>query len=133
MAITISVLAVFVLLAILLQKRRGPSSSNERPRLRKKTDLSATSEFHAVSIRCRKLACEAAQNLRGKRYLSSAAPKLPLEDCDAPECRCRFTHHRDRRANEDRRSSWGGAGQEEEEKRYRPDRRSDGSPDDFFK
>jgi hypothetical protein len=43
-------------------------------------------------------ACHAAQACKGKRYLSPEAPKLPLADCDAPACACKYRHFDDRRA-----------------------------------
>ena len=58
-----------------------------------------SARFHAVEIRCAGPACEAAQQARGKRYLSSEAPLLPLAGCDRPDrCRCRYEHFDDRRA-----------------------------------
>jgi hypothetical protein len=54
---------------------------------------------------------------------------LPLPDCDALECRCRFIHHKDRRAGRDRRSPFGPGGigghtgRYEQEQRKGTDRR----------
>ncbi len=55
--------------------------------------------FHAVTIRPSRTGCVcgAARDLEGKRFLSAAAPALPLPDCDAMECGCIYTHFRDRR------------------------------------
>ena len=138
MDVTFSVLGILVLIAILLFVRRGQSSSNERPRPRRRILKPATTEFHAVSIKFPSGACEAAQGMEDKRFLSSAAPKLPLPDCDMLVCKCRFIHHKDRRAGDDRRNPWksnisGETGTHPEEQRHRGDRRSDGSPEDFFK
>lgn len=59
--------------------------------------------YPAVSIRCAN-GCGAAQQLKGQRFLGSEAPPLPLADCDAPRCQCRYHHHVDRRTgNLDRR------------------------------
>ena len=49
-------------------------------------------------------ACTAAREMEGRRFLSSAAPRLPLPDCDVLDCGCKFAHHPDRRAKQDRRS-----------------------------
>jgi hypothetical protein len=35
--------------------------------------------------------------MSGKRFLSGAAPKIPLPGCDVLDCKCRFIHHKDRR------------------------------------
>ena len=53
--------------------------------------------WHAVSIVPHGQACEAAQTCRGKRFLSSEAPRLPLESCNADQCQCRYRHYPDRR------------------------------------
>jgi hypothetical protein len=53
--------------------------------------------WHAVVIAAPASACAAAQACKGKRYLSSEAPRLPLEGCDAKSCNCRYRHHADRR------------------------------------
>jgi hypothetical protein len=45
--------------------------------------------------------------MQGRRFLSSAAPRIPLPDCDVMECKCRFAHHEDRRKGDDRRNPWG--------------------------
>lgn len=53
--------------------------------------------FHAVSIEPGHHACAAAKFLRGKRFLSSEAPPLPLRQCACEQCECRYLHHEDRR------------------------------------
>jgi len=91
--------------------------------------------YHAVSINIEQTGCAAAKAMTGRRFLSSAAPQLPLPECDALECRCIFTHHADRRENRNRRSPFasGGysanpTGTHERERRARHDRRKE---DDF--
>jgi hypothetical protein len=42
-------------------------------------------------------ACPAAKSLAGKRFLSSASPRLPLTGCTAATCTCHYRHHSDRR------------------------------------
>ncbi len=92
--------------------------------------------YHAVSISLEQSACDAAKAMTGRRFLSDAAPLLPLPDCDVLECRCIFTHHKDRRTNGDRRSPFGAAGfvgsvsgSYEKERRARKDRREDPDPE----
>ena len=92
--------------------------------------------FHAVAIKYTKDACDAAKEMTGRRFLSNAAPRLPLPECNKLECRCSFTHYKDRRAGRDRRSpfaragSTGTTGMHEKERRARTDRRQD-DDDDF--
>jgi hypothetical protein len=45
----------------------------------------------------------AAREAEGKRFLSAAAPMLPLKGCTATKCQCRYVHHSDRRSVRDRR------------------------------
>jgi hypothetical protein len=60
--------------------------------------------FHAVSVVADSRACEAARNLQGVRFLSTEAPRLPLQGCSSASCRCRYAHHPDRREGSDRRN-----------------------------
>lgn len=97
-----------------------------------------TSAFHAVSIDFEQDACAAAKAMAGRRFLSSAAPRLPLPECDARECRCKFKHHADRRSGKDRRSPFSPSGLSsatgtyEKEKRQGKDRRKDADPPGMF-
>ena len=59
--------------------------------------------YHAVSIAHEAGRCRKAAELEGRRFLAAAAPKLPLPNCDANACRCRYVHFEDRRSDEDRR------------------------------
>ena len=88
--------------------------------------------FHAVSISVEQNACDAAKAMTGKRFLSNAAPPLPLPECDVLECRCIFTHHVDRRETKDRRTPFATAGYStsatgthEKDRRARKNRRND--------
>ena len=95
-----------------------------------------SSAYHAVSLHYSENACDAAKSMTGRRFLASAAPRLPLPECDALECRCRFTHHADRRSGKDRRSPFspatmsGGTGTFRTERRERKDRRKSADPDE---
>ena len=85
--------------------------------------------FHAVAIKYSENACDAAKAMSGRRFLSTAAPRLPLADCDFPECQCKFAHYDDRRKGRDRRSPFapagptGTTGSHERERREKTDRR----------
>jgi len=62
--------------------------------------------WHAVSVVGQSEACAAAEGLRGKRYLSSEAPSLPLPQCSSPtRCKCVYRHYADRRSNTFRRET----------------------------
>lgn len=93
--------------------------------------------YHAVSIKYSSTACDAAKAMAGIRFLSTEAPRLPLPECDASACECRFAHHADRRNNRDRRSPFapggfgGGTGSFAQERREKKDRRKSADLDDF--
>ncbi len=145
MSLSIGIILTVILIALLVVSKRSKTSAGNRPSLAghgqmtstNTTTSTTTTEFHAVSIQTMNSACEAAKSLQGKRYLAGAAPRIPLAECDATECKCRFIHHADRRSGADRRghvppnmiaSTGGHSGKE---RRYR-ERRGSNEPRDFF-
>ncbi len=66
----------------------------------------AAEPYHAVSIRPGENCCEAAKQFGQMRFLSAKAPRLPLPDCQAAQCTCRYAHYSDRRSGTDRRSGY---------------------------
>ena len=95
------ILSVVVLVAIALvywyrlKPAARPSAEN---RLR-------SNPYLAVSVSCPKDACAAARKLEAKRFLAKEAPPLPLPNCTAKKCGCRFTHYADRRDEQRRENS----------------------------
>lgn len=93
--------------------------------------------YHAVAIKYAENACDAAKAMTGRRFLSNAAPHLPLPECNFPECHCTFAHYDDRRARRDRRSPFAsagatdGTGSYEKERREKTDRRKDSDQYDW--
>ena len=128
MNLPLAALVLVALLAVwlLLRRRQARKLTAEKPVMRAGSTSAA---YHAVSIKYSSNACSAAKELEGRRFLSSAAPKLPLAECDVLECKCRFVHHKDRRADKDRRgpfapSGYGSAtGSHQVEQREGKDRR----------
>ncbi len=86
-------------LVMRIMRGGSPSGRSAAPQI-----APATSPYHAVSLKYSSNACDAAKAMTGRRFLSSAAPRLPLPECDSLECRCQFVHHDDRRTGKDRRS-----------------------------
>jgi hypothetical protein len=67
-------------------------------------DPRRTTPWHAVSIVTANSCCSAASSLRGVRFLSADAPRLPLSQCNFNvDCLCSYKHHSDRRAAPRRR------------------------------
>ena len=124
----ILLIAIWVLIRI--RKSSGTDQTKTTVRAHK-----GNAVYHAVSIKLSGHVCKAAEEMRGRRFLSTAAPKLPLPGCDVLDCNCRFTHHKDRRAGKDRRSPFarggfaGGTGKFKTEQRKREDRRASDDKD----
>lgn len=136
MDVVLSLLIVAVLLGLLLIVRRQKPAADRRPPPRRPKAGKPDSAFHAVSISYAGNACETAKNMEGRRFLSNAAPRLPLPECDVLECKCRFVHHQDRRKGADRRNPYlhqfggGETGSHKQEQRKNRERRED-PPDSF--
>jgi len=135
MELTLLGAALLLLVLWLYVRHRGQAEKSAEPAPQpRKTGNTA---FHAVSIMFEKQACAAAKELSGRRFLANAAPRLPLPECNALECRCRFNHHSDRRGGKDRRSPFGAGsftgstGSYNRERRESRDRRKDTDLDDF--
>ena len=122
------VLVFIAAVAWLIARLRDPAT-DARAASRSRA-LKNTSKYHAVSVKYSSTACNAAKAMTGIRVLSVDAPRLPLPECDAAECRCGFAHHNDRRSGEDRRNPYGSrsaygamAGSSRTERRGRKERR----------
>jgi hypothetical protein len=87
--------------AWLSQKLLGEEPPPAPPRPR-----AASQPFHAVGIVPGDPSCEAAKQMGRMRFLSAKAPPLPLPDCHAAVCTCRYAHYSDRRSGQDRRASY---------------------------
>ena len=107
---TVLLLLVVGLLIAWYFYRQGLDKPEERKDRRISPALKNSSKYHAVSIKPGAYACSAANDLAGDRFLASEAPSLPLPGCDAADCDCHFTHHKDRRTGKDRRSPFTSGG-----------------------
>lgn len=78
-----------------------------RKQLNAKLDVSTTQlrkpAFRCVEIKTDGLACEHVKSLQNKRILVEFAPLVPLNNCDAAQCNCRYVRYNDRRSGIDRR------------------------------
>ena len=89
-----------VLIWFYLKRSKVESSSTQKPA---STTSKSEGKFRAVSIQTGPRACTAAKYLRGKRFISTQAPELPLSRCDISDCKCKYAYHKDRRDEDDRR------------------------------
>lgn len=101
--------------------------STPRPPLAKVPSGAKRHPYRAVAITCGQSACGAAADLEGQRFLAGEAALLPLANCDAVLCRCRYAHFEDRRDDDRRRPNalqggWLGA-QGKTDRRDEADRR----------
>ncbi len=111
-----------------LKRQPKPARRQPDPSVKGTEMLRRGTPWHAVSIVTKGVKCEAAHALRGKRFLSAAAPRLPLPDCTmGHSCTCAYKHHADRRAPPRRKDESIGFGQRrqaEEERRVNRSRRT---------
>jgi hypothetical protein len=97
----IAILIAAMIVGILAFRRllfpiRGTTQiDRERDR---RTGFGASDPFHAVSILPAEAGCSAAESIKVQRFLSEDAPGLPLADCSAVDCRCKYVHYADRRS-----------------------------------
>lgn len=54
--------------------------------------------FASVSVHCGEAGCAAAREMTGRRHLLDEAPTLPLPQCSADACKCRYFRYGDRRS-----------------------------------
>jgi len=57
-----------------------------------------TNPYHCVAVRACAQPCESARRIGTRRFLSSEAPPLPLEACEAGDAACTYMHFEDRRS-----------------------------------
>lgn len=104
-------LAAAAVVAFLLLKRRTPAKAKKTAGRLPAADRRARPEaehkpYRATVIVPGAMACDAARELANKPYLDSdkSTPPLPLPNCTAPNCRCKYVHRDDRREEDiDRR------------------------------
>ena len=82
----------------------GFNAGNTPAKPRKKPSA-PRNPYRATSIVHCANACNAARAIGNKRFLDidKVTPRLPLADCDAAVCGCKYAHHDDRREDHDDR------------------------------
>ena len=105
MSVTAAIVGIAVIALVYFFIRQKEQATDKHPIASRPTKKKSATTFHAVSIKYEPTACSAAKSLDGKRFLSDAAPRVPLAECDVLDCQCRFEHYEDRRDREERRNS----------------------------
>jgi len=137
MSTYVGILAILILLLLLIFVRRPKDKETTRTPAPRTPARKPDTKYHAVSLKILPSACDAAKAMEGERYLSAEAPNIPLPECDAATCKCRYVHYKDRRGRDDRRNPWapgfGGSstGSYEQEQRKSGERRNESSDDEF--
>ena len=72
--------------------------AKRKPKLGQETSAKQYGPYQAVSIHAYSQGCSAAEAMKGKRFLATETPLLPLEGCASAECHCVYVHHADRRS-----------------------------------
>lgn len=84
-----------------LKKRRVKKS---KPKSRKA--IISKPAFRSVVIETGMNACQSAQDLNNQSILMAEASALPLGNCDAEKCNCRYLRYDDRRRDKRRNSAF---------------------------
>ena len=64
--------------------------------------------YHCVACKCSEDDCAGVAGLKDKLFLVGDDHRLPVPECTAVRCRCRYVHYPDRRRfDDDRRASFG--------------------------
>lgn len=111
-------LLVLAIAWLVLRLRRDKSEV-----AKKASSLGNGGAYRAVAIQYSENSCDAAKAMTGRRFLSTAAPRLPLPDCDYIDCRCQFANYDDRRTGQDRRTPFAAAGSSSATGSYERERR----------
>ena len=81
------------------------TGGSRSPAATRRSVSAAQQSYRAASLACDALACQAAKDMRGEKFLTGEAPHLPLRDCDRGQCNCHLAFHNDRRSsNKERRN-----------------------------
>ena len=98
MAILLLILVVAVPISFRCWQRM---SARARPK-RASVITAAKPEFSAVKVAVDLNCCQAVRDMSKQAFLTNSAPSLPVPECDAMSCRCRYTYLEDRREGERR-------------------------------
>ncbi len=100
-------LALAAVVILLLWRRYTQSASNATVAEKRKPSAKTSADFGETNFRATVIvpgreACDAAKLLADKPFLVAehSTPPLPLPNCTAPRCRCKYEHREDRREDD---------------------------------
>ena len=101
----IAIILVFLTGAFWLFKAKGNTRSSrvKRP-IGVHRSGNPHNRYQAASINYGGCACSAVKAIGEKRFLAEQAPPVPLSECNAERCDCKYVRHADRRIRDDRRA-----------------------------
>ena len=101
------------------------SPASNRRQQKRPTPKVQQHPYRGVRVYSKTACCDAAQRIKGQKFLAAHAPQLPLGGCSEPErCQCRYKHLSDRRSEMRRDEDHGLPGKPYHiERRNRSDRR----------
>jgi hypothetical protein len=90
--LVIALVSIILLAWVLFRYRQGNNKQHHKPKHHHEPHT-----YHCVTIETGAQCCNAVEKLAKKRFLSVDAPLFPLENCQAQDCQCHYTHYEDRR------------------------------------
>ena len=101
----IAIIAVCLAGAFWLLNAKGNTQSSRAKRpMSVQRSSKPHKRYQAASIKFGGCACSAVKTIGEKRFLAEQAPLVPLPECNAETCDCKYIRHEDRRVREDRRA-----------------------------
>ena len=93
------VLGIAALIVIVISRgiSNGPLPSSSSSNKTRSPRARTMHRYQAVSICAMDGHCQGAGDLAEHRFLVKNAPPLPLPECNADTCQCRYVRHEDRR------------------------------------
>lgn len=80
-----------------INRWRGKPDDNYLNALQARKRIESRNPWRAVEIASNTASCAASKQVKGRRFLCTEAPRLPLPGCNAAQCKCRYKHFPDRR------------------------------------
>jgi hypothetical protein len=88
-----------------IKRSARKSSAGVLSKKNKQASRTSTARFRSAEIEFDDCACDAVKAIQGQRFLVRDVLRLPVPDCDKPNCQCSYVRYNDRRIwTEDRRA-----------------------------